>query len=281
MPDDAPAERRHPSDLTDAEWRALEPLLARRSQLGRPLKWPRRLMADAVFYLLRTGCQWRMLPRCFPPWPTVFSQFRRWRMDGTIRAAHDRLRRRVREAEGRAPEPTAAILDSQSVRTTGVGGPARGYDGGKKVKGRKRHLLVDAGGLVLLAHVHAANLHDRAGAEAMVGAAPASALPAVRLVWADSAYAGAFAERLRAERGWQLEVARHPDHQLWRYGLEPKPKNAFRVLPRRWVVERTFAWLGQSRRLARDYERLPETAETMIYGAMARLMLRRIARDAA
>ena len=135
MPDDVPAERRHPSDLTDAEWSALGPLLARRSHLGRPLKWPRRLMADAVFHLLRTGCQWRMLPRCFPPWPTVFSQFRRWRMDGTIRAAHDRLRRRVREAEGRDAEPTAAILDSQSVRTTGVGGPARGYDGGKKVKG--------------------------------------------------------------------------------------------------------------------------------------------------
>lgn len=273
-----PRNRRYPSDLSDAEWRVLEPLLGRRSRLGRPPKWPRRLLAEAVFYLPRSGCAWRMLPREFPPWPTVHSQFRRWRRrDGTIRVAHDRLRALARVAEGRDPEPSAAILDSQSVRTTGVGGPARGYGGAKKVKGRKRHLLVDASGLVLLAHVHAANLHDRAGAEAMVRAATGAELPGVRLIWSDQACTGGFARWLEAERGWRVEVAVRPDRQLWRYGLEERPKNIFRVLPRRWVVERTFAWLGQSRRLVRDYERLPETGVAMIYGAMTHLMLGRLA----
>ena len=171
MPRDAPSHRPYPSDLSDAEWSLLAPLLARRSHLGRPEKWPRRLLADAVFYLLRSGCAWRMLPRDFPPWATVYSQFRRWRMDGTIKAAHDRLRGRVRAAQGRDPEPSTAIVDSQTVRCSAAGGPARGYDGGKKVAGRKRHLLVDAGGLVLLAHVHAADLHDRLGAQALIARA--------------------------------------------------------------------------------------------------------------
>jgi putative transposase len=270
--------RLYRTDLSDQEWSLLEPLLEKRSNRGRPPKWPRRLIADAVFYLLRSGCPWRLLPREYPPWRTVYTQFRRWRIGGALHAAHEELRRSVRTAEGRGPEPSAAVLDSQTVKGTGVGGPARGYDGAKRAKGRKRHLLVDTLGLVLLACVHAADVPDRAGAQLLLGAAGPGALPRLGLVWADAAYAGAFADRLAAERGWRLEVPRHPGRQLWRYGLEEKPKRGFRVLPRRWVVERTFAWLGQSRRLARDYEHLPHTGETMIYAAMSRIMPRRLAR---
>jgi putative transposase len=268
--------RPYPTDLSDAEWAALEPLLPPPSRLGRPLKWSRRTMAEAIFYLVRSGCAWRMLPRHFPPWPTVYSQFTRWRRDGTIRRMHDRLRRLARQAEGRAAEPIAAIVDSQTVRATGVGGPDRGYDPAKRTAGRKRHILVDAAGLILLVHVHGADLHDRLGAQALVGRATPSELPRLQLVWADGAYAGTFARWLATERGWRIEVPKHRDRQLWRYGLEEKPKG-FQVIPRRWVVERTFAWLSRSRRLARDYERLLETGEAMIYTAISRIMLRRAA----
>lgn len=271
-----PPPRRYPTDLSDAEWAALEPLLPPPSTRGRPLKWPRRLMVEAIFYLVRSGCAWRMLPTSFPPWQTVFAHFRRWRLDGTLRRAHDRLRALAREAAGRRAEPTAAIIDSQTVRATGVGGPARGYDAAKRTAGRKRHILVDTAGLVLLAHVHAADLHDRLGAQLLVGRAGQDELPRLELVWADGAYAGTFARWLEAERGWRVEVPRHRDRHLWRYGLEEKP-TGFQVIPRRWVVERTFAWLSRSRRLARDYERLPETGEAMIHAAMSRIMLRRLA----
>jgi putative transposase len=233
-------------------------------------------MVEAIFYLVRSGCAWRMLPRCFPPWPTVFAHFRRWRREGTLRCMHDRLRALAREAEGRQAEPSAAIIDSQTVRATGAGGPARGYDAAKRTFGRKRHILVDAAGLILLVHVHAADLHDRLGAQLLVGRAGEDGLPRLELVWADGAYAGTFARWLQAERGWRVEVPKHRDRHLWRYGLEDKPKG-FQVIPRRWVVERTFAWLSRSRRLARDYERLPETGEAMIHAAMSRIMLRRIA----
>ena len=278
MPD---ARRAYPSDLSDAEWTILAPLLPPPARCGRPRRWPERLVADAVFYVLRSGCAWRMLPREFPPWPTVYARFRRWRVSGTLRRAHDALRARVRMVEGRAPEASAAVIDSQSAKTTGVGGPARGYDGAKRLKGRKRHVLVDTTGLVLLACVHAADLHDRDGARQLIARAAPDELARMQLVWADQGYTGAFARWLEEARGWQLQVVRHPQRHLWRYGLEKKLPHTFRVLPRRWVVERTFAWLGQSRRLSKDYERLPAVSEAMIYGAMSRLMLRRLTHLAA
>jgi putative transposase len=171
------------------------------------------------------------------------------------------------------------VIDSQAVRSTGVGGPERGYDGAKRLAGRKRHLLVDTGGLVLGAHVHAASLHDHDGGQRLLTDKLKEEMPRLALVWADAAYTGWFREWVGEERGWCVEVPRHPDRQLWRYGLKEKPRG-FQVLPRRWVVERTFAWLGQARRLARDYERLPETAVAMIHAAMSRIMLRRLAQAA-
>ena len=164
---------------------------------------------------------------------------------------------RRREAEGRDRDPSAAVIDSQVVKTTLVGGPERGYDGAKRLAGRKRHILVDTGGLVLGAHVHAASLHDRDGAQRLLSDELKEELPRMELLWADGAYTRGFREWALRERGWRVEVPRRPDRQLWRYGLEEKPRG-FLVLPRRWVVERTFAWLGQARRLAKDYERLPE-----------------------
>ena len=210
---------------------------------------------------------------------TVYYHFWKWRRDGRLRQAHDRLREEVREAEGRGRDPSGAVIDSQAVKGSGVGGPERGYDGAKRLSGRKRHLLVDTGGLVLGASVHAANLHDREGAQRLLSDELKESLPRLELLWADGAYTGGFRRWAQEERGWQVEVPRHPDRQLWRYGLAEKPRG-FMVLPRRWVVERTFAWLGHARRLAKDYERLPENGVAMILWAMSRIMLRRLARVA-
>ena len=269
----------YPSDLSDAEWSLLEPLLESPESRGRPPKWPARRVADAVFYLLRSGCAWRMLPKECPPWQTVYYHFWKWRRDGRLRQAHDRLREVVREAEGRERDPSGAVIDSQAVKGTGVGGPERGYDGAKRLSGRKRHLLVDTGGLVLGASVHAASLHDREGAQRLLTDELKESLPRLELLWADGAYTRGFRRWAEEERGWQVKVPRHRARQLWRYGLEEKPRGLM-VLPRRWVVERTFAWLGHARRLAKDYERLPENGVAMILWAMSRIMLRRLARVA-
>jgi putative transposase len=182
-----------------------------------------------------------MRPRAFPPWPTVYARFRRRR----------------------------------------VGGPERGDDGAKRLEGGKRHALVDTTGLVLLACVHAADAPDREGARRLVAAAAPTEHPRLELAWADQGYPGAFARWLADARGWRLHVVRHPGRQRWYYGLEEKPAYACRVLPRRWVVERTFAWLGRSRHLSKGYEHLPAVSEAMIYGAMSRLMPRWLSRSAA
>jgi putative transposase len=231
--------RPYPSDLSDKEWALLAPLLLPPTRTGRPRKWSDRLIADAVFYMLRSGCAWRMLPDSFPPWPTVFSRFRRWRLDGTLRRAHEALRALVRRRAGRHAEATAAVIDSQSAKTTGVGGPARGYDGGKRVKGRKRHILVDATGLVLALCVHGADVQDRHGARQLVQATP-TALHAVQIVWADQGYTGAFAEWLQETHGAQLEVVRHPARQAWRYGYADRPRHRSRC------CREAGSWSGRS-----------------------------------
>jgi putative transposase len=208
---------------------------------------------------------------------TIYYHFWKWRKDGRLHRAHDRLRTAVRQSEGRDPDPSGAVIDSQAVKSTGVGGPERGYDGAKRLAGRKRHLLVNTGGLVLGVRVHAASLHDRDGAQGLLSDEMKEDLSRLRLIWADGVYTSGFRRWAQQERGWRVEVPHHRDRQLWRYGLKEKP-SGFIVLPRRWVVERTFAWLGQARRLAKDYERLPETGVAMIHWAMSRLMLRRLVR---
>jgi putative transposase len=264
------ARRPYPSDLTDQEWKLLQPLLASPKRRGRPPKWPpRRVLADAVFYLLRSGCAWRMLPREHPPWQGRLLPLSQMAPRRTVapRSPRAAASSGARVGRARPRSPSGAVIDSQALKGRGVGGPERGYDGAKRLSGRKHQLLVDTGGLVLGARVHAASVHDREdGGRRLLEEALAQKLPRLALVWADAAYTGRFRGWAHDERGWRVEeVPSHPDRQLWRYGLEEKP-SGFQVLPsrRRWVVERTFAWLGQARRLAKYYERLPETAVAMI-----------------
>ena len=266
------------SDLNDAEWALLEPLVPRSHPAGRRQTYPLRRIVDAIFYLLRTGAQWRLLPHEYPPRSAVFYHYAQWREDGTWEHVTQILRERYRSKVGRAPQPTAAIIDSQSVKTTEMGGP-RGYDGGKKINGRKRHLLVDTQGTLLKTKVHPADIHDRAGAELLLEGLQ-HLFPTIELMWADTAYRE-LKDWLRRALGWQLSIPQHWwSRGVWmRVGSEPPTRpSGFQVLARRWVVERTLAWLTTNRRLAKDYERLVETGEMLLYLAMSRILLRRITR---
>jgi len=234
----------YPNDLSDVEWQRIEPYLPAPKSGGRPRVHSLREILNAIFYLVRSGCTWRMLPHDLPPWKTVYHYFRLWRQDGTWERLNSALRGEVRGAAGRQPEPSAGVLDRQSVKTTETPG-VRGYDAGKKVNGRKRHLLVDTLGLVLMVIVHAANVQDRDGAKWLLEKVKGR-FPRLRLIWADGGYAGQFVDWVKTVCQRVLEIVKRSDEVP-----------GFQVLPHRWVVERTFGWLGRYRRLSKDYEGLP------------------------
>ena len=258
--------RRYDSDLTDEQWRLIEPLLPPPATAGRREKHPRREIVNAILYVVRTGCAWRLLPREFPPWQTVFWYFKRWRADGSLDRLHDALRDQLRDADGRDPMVSAAIVDAQSVKGADtVGRATRGYDGGKKVNGSKRHIVVDTLGLLLVVLVTAASVQDRDGG-ARVLERLRFRMPSVAVIWADGGYAGRLVGYARQVLKVIVDIVRKREGQ-----------RTFEVLPRRWVVERTLSWISRCRRLAHDYERLPEHSEAMVKWAMIGLMARRLA----
>jgi len=257
---------RYASDMTDKEWGLIAPHLPPARRLGRPRKWEMREIVNAIMYIAATGCPWRFLPKDFPPFSTVQTYFYRWRDDRLLEQINHHLVFTAREQVGREAQPTAGVIDSQSVKTTESGGP-RGFDAGKKIKGRKRHILTDTNGFIMTALVHAADIQDRDGAPAVLAEARGK-FPWLRHVFADGGYAGDKLRRSLTKIGdWTIEVIRRSD-----------TVNGFEILPRRWVVERTFAWLGRSRRLAKDWEKSLESAIAWLFIAHIRIVTRRLAR---
>jgi transposase len=263
---------RYPSDLTDAQWELLRPqaeqvMAELRQAAGRPMVHDLRATLDAVFYVVRNGIEWRALPVDFPPWTAVYAFYDRWNARGLPQRLVQRLRHRLRVRARRDAQPSAAIVDSQSVKAADtVGAGTRGFDAGKKINGRKRHIAVDVEGFLLAVVVTAASVGDRAGAKLLV-IALLNVCTRLKLIWADSGYAGA------PLTGWVRSVAGVTLRVIKRTEL-----HTFRVVPRRWVVERSFGWLLRYRRLVRDYERRPEHHEAMVYWATVLSMTRRLAR---
>ena len=258
--------QRYASDLTDGEWALISPLMPARNEIGRPRKTDLREVVNALMYIASTGCQWRFLPKDFPPFSTVQKYFYRWRDTRLLEKINHRLLLVAREAAGRDVQPSAGVIDSQSVKTTESGGIS-GYDAGKKVKGRKRHILTDTEGFLVTALVHAADIQDRDGAPAVLAEARFR-FPWLRHIFADGGYAGDKLKKALSKMGdWTLDIIRRSD----------KAKG-FEVLPRRWVVERTFGWLGRSRRLAKDWETHLESAIAWLFIAHIRIATRRLAR---
>jgi transposase len=259
----------YPTDMTDEQWDLIEGLLPAAKPGGRPRSVDLRAVVNAIFYIVVAGCAWRMLPHDFPKWKTVYSYFRAWREDGTWAAVHERLVLWLRVSEDREAVPSAASLDSQSVKTATPAAIAVGFDGGKQVKGRKRHLMVDTLGLVMMVVVTAANVSDPKGAQLIFEKLAQVPRRTARLIliWVDGTYGGAALMKWTMDTyRWVLETIKRSDQT-----------KGFVLLPKRWVVERTWGWLNWSRRLSKDYEVLPETSETFIYIAMIRIMVRRLA----
>ncbi len=259
--------RGYPSDLTEAQWVIIEPLIMKpRQGPGRPVTLDLRLVVNAILYVLRTGCQWAYLPREYPNFNSVYYHFRKWSWDGTWEQINTVLRERVREAAGRKAQPSLAIIDSQSVKTTEVGGE-HGFDGGKKVNGRKRHITVDTMGNLLKVLAHAANIGERDGAKRLLEELPEPLWERLEKILADGGYEGTdFQAWVKDTFGVDLEIS-----------LRPNGTKGFVVVPIRWVVERTFGWFGRFRRLSKDYERWPENSEGFVYLASIQRLLRHLA----
>jgi putative transposase len=255
--------KKYPTDLTDSQWNHIKDLFPQPKATGRPREIKFREVVNAINYLLFTGCQWRFIPNDYPPWSTVYGYFRAWQESGLWYRMHETLRSDLRQKKGRHKHPTAGSADSQSVKTTSVPS-SRGFDGGKKIMGRKRHILVDTMGLILVLVVTTACVQDRDGLKKLLRSFGIHRKK-LRKIWVDGGYRGQILDWVKSRFRYCLEVVLRSDDQ-----------KGFVVLPRRWVVERTFAWLNNHRRLSKDYERFTKTSETMIQIAMMRLMLRRL-----
>lgn len=276
-------EQTYPSCLTDAEWALIDDVFENGGGRGTPAQYPRRLLVDACCFIVRTGGSWRMLPKEFPPWQNVYRTFRRWTAQGKFEQMHDRLRAQWREREGRDTAPTAAVLDAQSTRTSPQGGEA-GYDAGKKIKGRKRHLVVDTLGLLLAVSVTAAGVQDRDGAHPVI-AATMRKYPEIKTLFVDSGYAGRCAQTVSQTHAIKVDVVRHPANKnvgRWICAEQPDlftvqaDAKGFVVLARRWVVERTHAWNERARRLVMHHDRLTHVSEAWVWLTEARLLMRRL-----
>ena len=257
--------------MSEAEWAVIEPALPapawKQGRGGRPARHCRRDIVDGIRYLVKEGIQWRAMPADFPPYQTIYDTMAAWQASGATEAMHGELREQCRIAAGRKPQPTAAVIDSQSVKAAEeVARASRGYDAGKKINGRKRHIAVDTIGLLLTVLITAASIQDRDAAKPLLWNLT-KAFPAIRLAWADGIYAGKLVAWAITALKLTLQIVRRPDDL-----------HTFKVLPRRWVVERTLAWITRCRRTVRDYERLPEHHETIVYWAMVITMSRRLAR---
>jgi len=252
--------RKYPTNLTENQWQFIKKIV----ENNRKRKHSVRSIFDSILYLIKTGCQWRMLPTNFAPWNTVYFYYRKWKNEGVFEELLEYVRNEVRKQAGRDESPSAACIDSRSVKTTRSGGICRGIDGGKKVKGRKQHIITDTMGLLLVVVVHAANIHDSQSAYNVISNLRWR-FSRLKKIFADGGYRGELIEKVNKSFGWIIDIV-----------LRSDSSKSFEILPKRWVIERTFAWFESYRRLSKDYEFNTDTSETMIQIAMTKLMLNRL-----